>query len=237
MQFDDTGIILSARKHSESNLIVRIFTREHGVVGGLVRSVKKYGAVAQAGNLVECNWNARLEEHLGSWKLEMTRPVFAQVMGDRMKLAAVTSLCTMLQELMAERDPHAELYEHVEHWLKEGLQQEGWIEEYVQLELGLLSELGFGLDLTCCAVSGEREGLAYVSPKSGRAVTAEASGAYKDKLLVLPRFLHEASKESALERSEIIDGLRLTRYFLERWAYVPLGRSLPEMRHMLEHDY
>lgn len=237
MQFDDHGIILSARKHSESNLIVRIFTREHGVVGGLVRSVKKHGAVAQAGNLVECHWNARLEEHLGNWKLELARPVFAQVMGDKQKLSAVTSLCTMLQELMAERDPHPQLYDHVAEWLTRTLHSDGWLQDYVQLELDLLSELGFGLDLTSCAVSGVQEGLAYVSPKSGRAVTATAGAGYEDKLLALPAFLHRTGEESAINRSEVIDGLRLTRYFLERWAYVPLGRSLPEMRHMLEHDH
>ena len=191
MQWTDEAIVLSARKHGENSIVVRVLSHHHGVYAGVVKGAhsKTNRGLYQSGNILTVTWNARLAEHIGMLKGEMVEPTAALVMQDAMKLAALTSACALIEIAMPERHPYPALYKHLRIFLHHLLHAEDWQENYVKLELALLAESGFGLDLSECAATGQKDDLLYVSPKSGRSVSREAGEPYKDKLLPLPTFL------------------------------------------------
>jgi DNA repair protein RecO (recombination protein O) len=232
MHWDDSGILLSLRKHGENSAVVRLLTQSHGVYSGLLRapgSPKHRGM--QPGNLLSARWQARLEEHMGTFTLEPEHAVAAYLMQDARRLAALASACAMIQCSLPERHPYPRLYSLFRQFLDDLLSNIRWQEDYVLLELDLLAEAGFGLDLSRCAASGTTEDLIYVSPKSGRAVSREAGAPYRDKLLPLPSFLradpHEKFRATA---QEILAGVRLSGYFLEHLLLAPHRRKLPAAR-------
>jgi DNA repair protein RecO (recombination protein O) len=232
MHWDDEGIVLSVRKHGENKAIVKALVRAHGVFAGMLPGIssKTNRGVAQAGNRVNLHWSARLSEHIGMYKAELLTPHAALVMQDATKLAALASACAMLETLLPERHPYPKLYDALEAFL-DILEHDGyWQEVYVRLELAILAECGFGLDLSSCAATGSTDDLAYVSPKSGRAVSRAAGEPYKDKMLPLPGFLIE---ENAVKPAEILAGTHLTGYFLEHWLAKPHGKKLPAARQRL----
>jgi DNA repair protein RecO (recombination protein O) len=196
MHWSDEAIVLSARKHGESSAVVRAFAREHGVYAGVIKGAhsKTNRGVLQAGNVVTVTWNARLSEHLGMFKMEMADSVAAHVMQDAMKLAALSSACALIESAMPERHPYPKLYKQFGAFLLHLKTVDDWLEDYIHLELAILAESGFGLDLTQCAATGTTADLIYVSPKSGRAVSKDAGEPYKDKMLKLPEFLLPLSR-------------------------------------------
>lgn len=235
MEWSDEGVILSVRPHGETAAIVELLTRAHGRHLGLVhggRSRKKRPTL-QTGNHVDAAWKGRLLEHLGAMTVELRKGYAATVMDDAAALTALTSACA-LARLLPERDPHPALFEitlFVFGFLDE---PDVWPALMVRWELALLEELGFGLDLSKCASTGATSDLIYVSPKSGRAVSAEAGAPYKDRMLPLPAFLrvkderrHRASPE------DIAAGLALTGYFLKSRVLEPREEDLPEPRQRL----
>ncbi|MBT5495649.1 MAG: DNA repair protein RecO [Alphaproteobacteria bacterium] len=228
MDWQDDGIVLSLRKHGESSVVVHLLTREHGRHSGLVRggNSKKQRGVLQPGNEVHANWRARLEEHLGNFSVELLDGHTGRVLSDASRLAAMSSACALLDICLPEREPYPNLFASLKALLLV-LPDEGWEGAYVAWELSLLAELGFGLDLSACAATGVTENLIYVSPKSGRAVSAEAGEVYRDKLLPLPRFL---LGNAASDSNSLGEGLRLTGYFLERHVLSPHGHLLPDAR-------
>ena len=171
MHWTDTAIVLSTRKHGETSAVVRVFAREHGVYAGMVRGAhsKANRGVLQPGNAVSATWQARLSEHIGTFKCELLEANTAMIMQDAARLAALTSACAMLEASLPERHPYAALYALFQTFLTTLRDEDYWPEEYVRLKLELLAEAGFGLDLTECAATGATEDLIYVSPKSGRA--------------------------------------------------------------------
>jgi DNA repair protein RecO (recombination protein O) len=233
MNWTDEGVILSVRPHGETAAVVELFTRAHGRHLGLVHGgrSRKLRPVLQMGNHVDAAWKARLAEHLGHMSLELRRGYAASVMEDAAALAGLTSLCA-LARLIPERDPHASLYEVTLFVLGYMDDESVWPALLVRWELALLDELGFGLDLSQCAATGSNDQLIYVSPKSGRAVSASAGEPYKDKLLRLPPFLLGA-RESPVSRGDIEAGLALTGHFLEARVLRPRGEEMPEARHRL----
>jgi DNA repair protein RecO (recombination protein O) len=235
MQWTDSAILLSIRKYGENSALVRAFSREHGVYGGVVRSAtsKTMRGVVQSGNIVSATWQARLQEQLGSFKLEMTEPVAALLMQYPDRLAALTSVCALVESALPERHPYPRLYTLLTQFLQLLKTGEDWQQHYIYLELELLAETGFGLDLRECAATGEKENLVYVSPKSGRAVSEDAGMPYREKLLPLPSFLLPANKKNLAKGAEILDGLHLTGYFLEHWLLAPHHRKLPAARSRL----
>lgn len=235
MQWDDSAIILSARKHGETSAVVRVLAREHGVFAGVVRGInsKANRGVVQPGNVVNATWNARLAEHIGTFKLELQQAYAAHIMADATRLAALTSACSIVELAMPERHPYPRLYRLFSTFLEDLIGRENWLQNYVRLELDLLAEAGFGLDLSECAATGSKEGLLYVSPKSGRAVSAEAGEPYRDKLLALPAFLLTPTKENAADMQETLAGVRLSGYFLDHWLLAPHNRKLPAARQRL----
>jgi DNA repair protein RecO (recombination protein O) len=230
MQWSDEGVILSVRPHGETAAVAEIFTRVHGRHLGLVHGgrSRKLRPVLQTGNHVDAVWKARLAEHLGHVAMELRKGYAAQAMEDALTLCGLSSLCT-LARLLPERDPHPSLYEVTLFVLGYLDEPEMWPALMVRWELALLEELGFGLDLSSCAATGANDNLIYVSPKSGRAVSAAAGEPYKERLLRLPTFLAKGRQGPATPE-DVIDGLELTGHFLEARVLAPRGDAMPEAR-------
>lgn len=220
MDWRDQGFVLAARRHGEGDAILTLLTREHGRHLGIVKggSSKRQRAVVEIGNRVTADWHARLAEHLGRFAVELAAPHAAIVLSDPARLAALSAACATLDAALPEREPHPDIFDEFAALAAALSEAEpGWPADFVRWEARLLSALGFGLDLSQCAVTGATDGLAYVSPKTGRAVTAEAGKLHKDRLLPLPAFL--LTPQAAPMRDELIAGLRLTGYFLDRHVF------------------
>ncbi|HEX2840273.1 DNA repair protein RecO [Hyphomicrobium sp.] len=230
MNWSDEGVILSVRPHGETAAVAEIFTRAHGRHLGLVHGgrSRKTRPVLQIGNHVGVTWKGRLVEHLGHMNVELIRGYAAAAMDDAAALAGLTSLCS-LARLMPERDPHPNLYEVTLFVLAYLDDASVWPALLARWELALLDELGFGLDLTQCAATGINDDLIYVSPKTGRAVSASAGEPYRDKLLKLPPFLLPGRK-APLAPGDIESGFALTGHFLETRVIRARDEEMPESR-------
>jgi DNA repair protein RecO (recombination protein O) len=229
MDWRDEGIVLSARAHGENGLIASLLTRDHGrhagfVPGGVSRRARP---IWQPGNLVALEWRARLAEQLGNYTAELREPHAARALENATELAGLAAACAVIDSALPEREPHAAMFDGCRAFLA-ALGHPGWPTIYVRLELGLLQELGFGLDLSACALTGATTDLAYVSPKTGRAVSRVAAGPYKEKLIVLPVFLCAGGLAS--DPDELRQGLDLTGFFLERHVFWPHNKPLPAAR-------
>jgi DNA repair protein RecO (recombination protein O) len=229
MDWSDEGIVLSARPHGESGLIVSLLTRMHGRHAGFVPGggSRRASPVWQPGNVVEVGWRARLSDQLGNYTGELREPHAARALDDAVELAGLSAACAVADAALPEREPHPAMFDGFRAFLG-ALGHPGWPAIYVRLELGLLQELGFGLDLEKCAATGTSEDLAYVSPKTGRAVSRVAAGPYKEKLLALPGFLSTGGLPADDEQLRL--GLDLTAYFLERHVFWPHNKPLPPAR-------
>lgn len=219
------------RPHGETSAIVEVLTAAHGRHLGVVRggASRKMAASLQPGTSLALDWRARLDGHIGSFTVEPLRSR-AHLLADRLALAGLLSACALLHAALPEREPHPALWQRTRA-LMDVLGAEGWPAAYVRWELSLLEEIGFGLDLSACAVTGARDGLAYVSPKSGRAVTREAAGDWADRLIPLPEGL---DGEGPLGPEAVHLGLGLTGFFLDRELRPVLqDRPLPEARSRL----
>lgn len=228
MEWRDEGVILSVRRHGETSAIAEIFTAGHGRVLGLVRGGRSrvQRPVLQAGNAVQTVWRARIEEQLGTFTLEPLDLRAGAIMEEPFRLAGLATL-TGLAQLLPEREPHPRVYEALRVVLEAIGDDQLWPALLVRWELGLLDELGFGLDLTKCAATGVRENLAYVSPRSGKAVSAEAGDPFQNRLFRLPAFLWAGG---AAEPGDVIEGLKLAGFFLERHVFEPRGMRFPEQQ-------
>lgn len=231
IEWSDDAIVLAVRRHGETGVLASLLTRRHGrhaglVAGGAGRSMR---AILQPGNTVRATWRARLAEQLGNFRLEPILAHSGQFLDDPGRLTALTAACGLCQALLPERQPHQPLFDAFSALLA-AFAAPSWPSVYVHWELALLRDLGFGLDLSACAVSGASDNLVYVSPRSARAVSATAGQPYADKLLVLPAFLGEGREGSA---AEIVIGLELTGYFLERHVLHHRHQPMPAARSRL----
>ncbi len=238
MEWTDEAFVLAARRHGEGAAVAQLLTREHGRHAGLVHgggSASKR-ALVEPGNRVQATWRGRLPEHLGRLTIEVERPYAAALMDDPARLAALAAACSVAEIALPEREPHPALFLATEALLNSLAEtsDEIWPAVYIRWELGLLSEIGFGLDLSTCAATGQTDDLVFVSPRTGRAVSRAAGAPYEDKLLRLPAFLAPTEgAEITVSQSDIRDGLRLTAYFLARHVFDPLNRPLPSARDRL----
>ena len=233
IEWRDEGVLLAVRKHGETAVIVEFFTQHHGKHAGVVRggAGRRQGPILQPGGQFEVVWKARLEEHMGAFTVEPMRSRAAQVMADPLALAGLTSVVGLLNFALPERAQHGALYSASINLLDLICVTEAWPLAYLHWEMQLLEDLGFGLDLSCCVVSGTTEDLAYVSPKSGRAVAAHHAGRWKTQLLPLAPCM---IGQSVADNGEIAAGLRTTGHFLEKWLAPSLGdRGLPLARQRL----
>ncbi len=231
MQWTDEGIITGTRRHGETSLIVELMTYAHGRHLGLVRGgrSRRWQPILQPGNSVTVTWRARLHEHLGHFTVEPTVQRAARLIESAVGLYGIQMLGGLLR-LLPERDAHAQLYEGLAAIvdLLDEPRLAGAL--MVRFELKLLEDLGFGLDLERCAATGGNDDLAYVSPKTGRAVSRSAGEAYRDRLLPLPAFLLGPPSIVAPPAEEIRDAFRLTGYFLARHVFEPRGIEPPDAR-------
>jgi DNA repair protein RecO (recombination protein O) len=229
MEWTDEAIILGTRRHGETSLILELMTKGHGRHLGLVRGgrSRRKQPFLQPGNSVEVTWRARLDEHLGHLNVEPIAERASRLMSGSAGIYALQILASLLR-LLPERDPHPELYAALAASL-DALESVGAAAELlVRFELTILNELGFGLDLTRCAATGATDDLAFVSPRTGRAVSREAGAPYKEKLLPLPQFL--LRRTGAPSAEELRQAFALTGYFLHRHVCEPRGLEPPPSR-------
>ena len=234
MQWSDEGLVLSVRAHGETAAVVELFTARQGRHVGLVyggRS-RRLRPVLQTGNHVDATWKARLADQLGHITVELRRGHAAEAMADPLALTGLTTVATLLR-LLPERDPHPSLYEITMFVLSFLDDPSVWPTLYARWELALLDEMGFGLDLSACAATGSNDRLIYVSPKSGRAVSASAGEPYRDRLLALPGFLLGSTQGRAaagVTSRDLADAYALTGYFLESRVLAPRELAMPDVR-------
>ncbi len=271
MDWSDDGIVLAARKFGESSTIVTLLTLANGRHAGLVRggTGRRARGIYQPGNRVRATWRARLSDHLGSYSCELTHGWAADILDAPLRLMALSAACAMAEVTLADREPHPALFQGLTDLLSslasrpetENGAEPGngdnrsdggdgglagfagpWPARYARWELMLLGELGFGLDLASCAVTGARDDLVFVSPRSGRAVSSEAAAPYKDRLLPLPAFLTPAFQTGAETADDLAtptpddinNALALTGYFLERNVFAAHDRAMPAARGRLK---
>lgn len=230
MEWRDHGILLTMRRHGESAAIIDVFSESHGRHAGVVRggASRKQAPLLQPGAQLDLHWQARLEEHIGSYRAEPLRSRAAAALSGRLALAGLNAVTALLAFCLPERQPHPALYRRSERLLDLLGQDEIWPLAYLNWELALLEELGFGLDLSACAATGVNDELIYVSPRSGRAVSRHGAGDWADRMLPLPPCLRG---EGPAPDAEVAQGLRTTGYFLEHRLAPALGhRPLPEAR-------
>ena len=217
MRFTAPAIIVSLRPHGEVGAVVRLLTAEHGLQAAYVRGARgrRMRPVLMPGNLVEASLSARTPGQLAQATVELVHSR-APLLGEALPAAAIDWACALTATVLPEGQPYARLYDALDGLLgaiEAAPAASKWGAALVRFELLLLAELGFGLELDRCAVSGDAHNLAAVSPRSGRAVGAEAAGPDPGKLLPLPRFVHEGGQAGW---PDIIDGLALSGHFLLR---------------------
>jgi DNA repair protein RecO (recombination protein O) len=237
MEWNDDAIVLATRPYGETGVILEALTRNHGRHLGLVHGggSRRMKSSLLAGNTLNVGWRARLSEHLGTFSVELRRERAGALLENRETLAGLNAFTDVARAVLPEREPHETVFAAAEILL-DGMGECDflhWGALYVSWEAGLLDALGFGLDLRACVATGTTENLRYVSPKSGRAVSAEAGAPYHARLLRLPGFLLQ-SADVSVNAAEIGDGLRLTGYFLAERVLAPHHRPLPPARLRLD---
>lgn len=232
MEWEAPAIVLDARPYGEGDAIATLMTEDHGLHRGLVRGgfARANAALWQPGNFVQARWTARLTDQLGQFRGELIHAGAAQVMDDPLALAMLSAACAVAEGALPEREPHPRVFEGLLRLLARLPEGEAMLSDLIRWETLLLAELGYGLDLAACAVTGQTAGLAFVSPRTGRAVTAAAAGDWAGRLLRLPSFLVGGNVASI---EDWRDGLRLTGHFLARDVFGLHHRPLPQARAML----
>jgi DNA repair protein RecO (recombination protein O) len=226
MEWQDEGIVLQARPHGETDSILTLLTFEHGRHLGLVKggASRKARPALQPGNRLTCRWRARLQDHLGHFAVEPVRLYAALLIDDRLRLAAAASAAALVDATLAEREPHPELFAVMVTLMSRLATAEAWPEAYVRFELLLLATLGYGLDLSACAVTGATTDLTLVSPRTGRAVSTEGAGEFAPRLLPLPAFL---VSDTPADDTAVAAGLKLAGHFLDRHILEPSDKEMP----------
>lgn len=232
MEWSDDALVLGVRPFGEHSAILETLTRNHGRHLGLLRtaSSKKTRGLLEAGNRLAVQWRARLDEQLGNFSIEMASSRAAMFFTDGLKLGGLASACAVCSATLPEREGHERVYSALDGLLQlmTLMPSPDWVPSYVRFEVVLLEDLGFGLDLESCAVTGSKVGLQFVSPKSGRAVTLKGAGAYANRLLALPGFLF--SQGDVVNSADLHSGMALTEHFLARVLTESHGSDLPASR-------
>jgi DNA repair protein RecO (recombination protein O) len=227
MKWSDEGIIISTRPFGENSRIISILTPNYGRHAGLIKIPKSRSRLSlEVGTFVDATWNARLSEHLGQWNFETIAAMGAKLLSLPLPLTVLSSACSLTDLCLVERHPYPRLYDLLKSFIEELIISPNDLTPYVNYELALLKDLGFGLDLSVCAATGQKNDLIYISPKTGRAVSREAGEPYKEQLLPLPQYwIHENAQP------EIRTSLQVTGYFLTQ--HLTQHHGLPSIRERL----
>ena len=235
MRWESNGLILNFSKYNEKSYILEIFTEEHGKHKGIIRGLhsKNKRSIIEPGNEVFATWSGRLETHLGNYNVEPIKLWSSHVLQFKDKLSAISSICSLISLTMAERQPNPIIYFSSKKLIEiVASKREDWIREYVFWEIQLLSEIGYGLDLERCAVTSKSSDLVYVSPSSGRAVTNEGAGDFRNKLLPLPKFMTDF--KANYDNDDIYNALNLTEFFFKKRFFLPNNLNFPQSRNRLK---
>ena len=232
MEWEAPAIVLAARPYGEGDALATVLTEDHGAHRGLARGggARAKAGLWQPGNLVQARWVGRLSDQLGSFTAELVHPGAALAMDDALALAILSAACAVADGTLTEREPHPRVFAGLLHLIIGLGEPEAAMAELVRWEAALLADLGYGMDLSSCAVTGETEGLAWVSPRTGRAISEAAAGPWRERLLALPPFL---LGDAAAGPQDWWDGLRLTGHFLGRGAFGLQHKPLPPARDRL----
>ncbi|MBR2033370.1 MAG: DNA repair protein RecO [Alphaproteobacteria bacterium] len=232
MNFTDEGYIINVRKHGEKSLILTLLTREHGKLTGYAKGVlsKKNLSTFQLGNLLKVEAYARVDANMPSLKLELISPTAVGFLSDADKLQALSSFCALCNICMPEQQSLENFYLYVDNFIKQ-IYEDNWITNYSCFEFYLLEFLGVGLDLSSCSATGTNENLAYISPKTGKAVCQEAGEPYKNRLYLYPHFIINPQIRPNAE--ELRDCLKMTEFFLNKNFFAANGLKFPQCRAML----
>lgn len=235
MRWESNGLILNFSKYNEKSYILEIFTEEHGKHKGIIRGLhsKNKRSIIEPGNEVFATWSGRLETHLGNYNVEPIKLWSSHILQFKDKLSAISSICSLISITMAERQPNPLIYFSSKKLIEiVASTRDDWIREYVFWEMQLLSEIGYGLDLERCAVTSKSSDLVYVSPSSGRAVTNEGAGDFKNKLLPLPKFMTDF--KANYDNDDIYNALNLTEFFFKKRFFLPNNLNFPQSRNRLK---
>ena len=233
MKWEDEGVLLSSRNHGEHNAIIEVLTPSHGRHVGLVRFAhsKINSTLLEPGMQLNLVWTARLSEQLGVFSVDKVKSRTSALIQSKQTLLGFNSLISLILISLPEREPFHSIYKATISLLDAMTSDSNWLDRYVHWELLILTELGFALDLSQCAVTGKNSELIYVSPKTGRAVSESAGRVWKNKLLLLPEFLTPSQDIVETNPAMISCGMKLTGYFLEKWIIKGVDKlSLPEAR-------
>jgi DNA repair protein RecO (recombination protein O) len=232
MQWEAPGIIVAATAYGEGDAVASVFTEAHGVFRGLARGgfSRARAAIWQPGNLVEARWVARLADQLGSFSAELVHPAAALAMDDALMLAVLSAACAVAEGALPDREAHPRVFRGLLHLIAHLSDGPAAVAALAGWELGLLEDLGYGLDLSACAVTGGAEDLAYVSPRTGRAVSEAAAGVWRERLLRLPAFLRGGGPAVP---EDLFQALRLTGHFLARDVFGARHLAVPGARALL----
>lgn len=236
MHWEDKGIILHSEYFSEKAKILTILTSTHGLYKGLVRISKSNFNIYQAGNSVFVKWQARLLEHLGLFYCELEKTILPSILYNYIKLLAVNCITITLSVVLPPRDININFYPILINLLTKIEESNHWYSQYLFTELVLLKKLGFGLDIQQCGAGGDNNDLKYISPKTGRAVSASKGELYRAKLFHLPNILRKVEYESEILKitsQEFSDSLQIINYFLEKHCFHPYNLPLPSIRKLL----
>lgn len=234
MEWQDDAIVLSVGRFGENDAILDVMTKNHGRARGFVKGGmgRRNKANLQPGNQLSVNWRARLETNLGRFQIELIHSPLGGIIGDGSRMSSLSAMLALVLSTMPEREPHSSVYAALDGFVSLLEHDDGevahWASALARVELGILSELGYGLDLEKCVATGTEEQLVFVSPKSGCAVSAEAGQPYKDKLLPLPQFL--IGETTSLTLKDASDALSLTGFFLDRSVWVVAKNGQPDAR-------
>jgi DNA repair protein RecO (recombination protein O) len=238
MEWQGEAIVLSSTRFGEADALLEVMSQSHGRHRGFVKggAGKRLGPVLQVGNFLTVTWRSRIEENLGRFTAELNHSPLGLILGDGVRLMMLSALTSVVSASLPEREKHEAVYDGLKTMIRfiETSDKDpfGWAAALVRLEMGILSDLGYGLDLSECAATGTKEDLIYVSPKSGRAVSKEAGYPYHNKLLLLPAFLI-SNDAGAVNPESVLEGLRLTGYFLERQIWQIRHKTPPQARERL----
>lgn len=229
MEWEALAIVLDARAYGEGDAIATVLTDAHGRHRGLARGgfARARAAVWQPGNLIQARWVGRLSEQLGSFTAELGYATAALVLEAPLPLAVLTAACAVAEGALPEREPHGRVFSGLLRLIANLGHEDALLSELVRWEASLLADLGYGLDLSRCAVTGQTDGLRWVSPKTGRAVSDGPAGIWKSRLLPLPGFMLDGGMGDA---EDWRDGLRLTGHFLARDVFGLHYRPVPAAR-------
>ena len=218
MRWQGEGLLLDVRKYGESSALIDVFTASLGRRIGLLRGAfnKKNKSMIQPGNQLFLTWNSRIEESLGVFKIELIKSRYHRISEERSGLELFNLICVLCSTFLPERVDFDELYQKTIQYIEGEFSTKGKFRKYIEWEIQLLKSLGFGLDIGKCVVSGSKEDLKFVSPRSGCAVSRKSSIGWEKKLLVLPEFLCSSNSVESPSKADLENGFKLTEYFIKK---------------------